>query len=282
MTKSITPDVDNILLNALNEDVGSDDVTTSALISERSTSRAVLKAKGDFILAGMPFAARVFQLVDERVRFTARVKDASRVKTGHALAGISGSTRSLLKAERTALNFLQRMSGIATLTRRYVEKTHGLAAEISDTRKTAPGLRLCDRYAVRAGGGRNHRCGLFDGILIKDNHISAVGGVGTAIHRARAGAHHLLKVEIEVKTLTEVKEAVAAGADVIMLDNMPLDKLRKAVHLIRNTDARIIIEASGNIGLNNVRSVAKAGVDIISVGALTHSAAAADISLIFQ
>ena len=185
-------------------------------------------------------------------------------------------------AERTALNILQRLSGIATLTDTYVRLTGGFKVKIVDTRKTAPGLRVLDKYAVRVGGGHNHRYGLFDGILIKDNHIAAVGGVGKAVKLVRAGAHHLLKVEVEVKNLSEVQEALKAGADVIMLDNMPIDKMEKAIRIIRKKDQNTIIEASGDIGLENVRNVAETGVDIISIGALTHSAPAADISLKFN
>jgi nicotinate-nucleotide pyrophosphorylase (carboxylating) len=220
--------------------------------------------------------------MDSNARFSGIKKDGDRIVPGQVLAKVKGNTRSLLMAERTALNILQRLSGIATLTDQYVRQTGGFNVRIADTRKTAPGLRILDKYAVRIGGGHNHRFGLFDGILIKDNHIAAVGSLGKAVELARAGAHHLLKVEVEVKNLSEVKEALAAGADLIMLDNMSGDKMEKAIHMIRKKDQNIMIEASGDIGLANVRNVAQTGVDIISVGALTHSAPAADISLKFN
>ena len=275
-------DSDHIFINALREDIGNDDITTSSLISENSSSLATVQAKGDFVLAGLPYARRVFTLMDGHSRFSVFKKDGDRIRRGQILAKVKGNTRSMLMAERTALNVLQRLSGIATLTDKYVRSVHGLSVRIADTRKTAPGLRVLDKYAVTVGGGYNHRFGLFDGILIKDNHIAAVGGVGKAVKLARAGAHHLLKVEVEVKNLSELKEALAAGADVIMLDNMPMDKMEKAIHTIRKKDQNIIIEASGDITLENVRKVAQTGVDIISVGALTHSAPAADISLKFH
>jgi nicotinate-nucleotide pyrophosphorylase (carboxylating) len=275
-------DIDHILINAIREDIGNDDVTTSSLISENSSSLASVKAKGEFVLAGMHFMQRVFTLIDGNLKFSGLKKDGDSTRPGLILAKVRGNTRSLLMAERTALNILQRLSGIATLTDKYVRQTGGFKAKIADTRKTAPGLRILDKYAVRVGGGHNHRYGLFDGILIKDNHIAAVGGVGKAVKLARERAHHLLKIEIEVKNLSEVKEALRAGADVIMLDNMPMDKMKKAVHIINTENQNTIIEASGDISLENVRNVAETGVDIISVGALTHSAPAADISLKFN
>jgi len=275
-------DIDHILISALREDIGNGDVTTSSLISENSSSLAAVKAKAEFVLAGLPYAMRVFTLMDSNARFSGIKKEGDRIVPGQILAKVNGSTRGLLMAERTALNILQRLSGIATLTDQYVRRIRGFKARIADTRKTAPGLRVLDKYAVRIGGGYNHRYGLFDGILIKDNHIAAVGGVGKAVKLARAGAHHLLKVEVEVKSLSEVKEALTAGADVIMLDNMPVDKMEKAIHAIRKKGRNILIEASGDISLENVRRVAETGVDIISVGTLTHSAPAADISLKFN
>jgi nicotinate-nucleotide pyrophosphorylase (carboxylating) len=198
------------------------------------------------------------------------------VEKGGCIAEISGNLSSMLTAERVALNFLQRMSGIATLTRRYVDEVKGTKAKILDTRKTAPGLRYLDKYAVRIGGGHNHRFGLYDGVLIKDNHIAAAGGISQALARVRGRLPHTLKVEIEVKNLQELKEAMDSGADVIMLDNMSLDDMGKAVAA---TGGRVPLEASGNVSLANVRKIAETGVDFISVGALTHSVAAADISL---
>ena len=270
---------DKILLNALHEDIGSGDITTSALIPEGHVSTAEIIAKEALVLAGLPFAERTFKLIDCSIKFRSLKKDGSRVKAKTVVAKISGNTGSLLKAERVALNVLQRCSGIATLTSKYVGQTKGMQVKITDTRKTAPGLRLFDKYAVRTGGGHNHRFGLFDGVLIKDNHIVAAGGVGKAVRLARTKAQHLLKIEVEVKNIREVKEALSAGADVIMLDNMSITEMKKAVSFIRRKSTEVSIEASGNVALGNVRLIAETGVGIISVGALTHSAAAADISM---
>jgi len=282
MTYDMYSPIDAVLVNALNEDIGSGDVTTAALIAEDHFSEARIIAKGDLVLAGLPFAERVFQLVDKNVKFKMVKGEGSRVRHGSIVARIRGKTKSLLIAERTALNILQRVSGIATLTNEYVRTVRELKTRITDTRKTAPGLRYFDKYGVRTGGGRNHRYGLYDGVLIKDNHIAAAGGVGKAVARARSNAHHLLKVEIEVGTLSGVQEAVKAGADVIMLDNMQVERMKKAVQIIRRGNPDTTIEASGTIHLGNVRAVAETGIDVISIGALTHSAPAADLSLEFS
>ena len=279
MTDNIYTRIDAVIINALKEDIGSGDVTTSSLIAEDNVSEAVLVAKEDLVLAGLQFAKRVFQLVDKSLRFKTLKKEGSRVPAGSAVAKIRGKTKSLLVAERTALNLLQRLSGIATLTADYVKAVKGLAVKITDTRKTAPGLRYFDRYAVRTGGGNNHRCGLFDGVLIKDNHIAAAGGIEKAVKLARSNVHHLLKIEVEVKNIPELKEALTAGADVIMLDNMSVGKIKKAVGIIQSKAPDVIIEASGNINLENVRRIAETGVDMVSIGALTHSAPAVDMSL---
>jgi nicotinate-nucleotide pyrophosphorylase (carboxylating) len=271
--------IDEVLIYAIKEDVGSGDITTSSLITEDSISEAAIIAKDDLIISGLPFAERVFQLVDKSLKFKALKKEGKGVREGSVIAKVRGKTKSLLIAERTALNILQRTSGIATLTNSYVKAVKGLNVRIVDTRKTAPGLRNFDKYAVRTGGGQNHRYGLYDGVLIKDNHITAAGGISNAVKRARLKAHHLLKVEVETGTISEVKEALKAGADTIMLDNMSVNSMEKAVHAIRNRNPHVMIEASGNINLENVRSVAETGVDFISIGALTHSAAAADLSL---
>jgi len=228
------------------------------------------------VIAGLPVAEAVFIALDPYVTFTAAVADGSRVAPGAVAAKLNGPTRAILTGERTALNFLQRMSGIASLTARFVEAVRGTTARICDTRKTAPGLRALDKYAVRAGGGHNHRIGLFDGILIKDNHIRAAGGIRGAVERARESAHHLLAVEVEAQSMDQVEEAIAAGADVIMLDNMGPDEARQAVALI---GGRCRTEVSGNVSLETVRAYAESGVHYISVGALTHSAPALDISL---
>jgi nicotinate-nucleotide pyrophosphorylase (carboxylating) len=274
--------IDEVLLNALSEDAGNGDVTTLPLIPEDHVSEAVVIAKQGLIVAGMPFAERVFQLVDDSIKLKTLKREGVRTKAGTVIARVRGKSRSLLIAERTALNLFQRMAGIATLTREYVNTVKGLKVKIVDTRKTAPGLRFFDKYAVKTGGGENHRYGLYDGVLIKDNHIAAAGGVGRAVKLARANVHHLLKVEVEAGNLAEVKEALKAGADVIMLDNMPVEKMKKAVQIIRSHASYVIIEASGNIDLGNVRAVAETGIDLISVGALTHSAPAADVSLQFM
>jgi nicotinate-nucleotide pyrophosphorylase (carboxylating) len=279
MTNKMFSHIDEALINALKEDVGSGDVTTSSLIPEASVSEALLIAKGDLVLAGLPFAKRVFQLVDDRLEFRALKREGTRVRKGSIVAEIKGKTAGILIAERTALNILQRMSGIATLTSDYVQAVKGSNVKIADTRKTAPGLRYFDKYAVGMGGGQSHRYGLYDGVLIKDNHIAAAGGVGKAVRLARSRAHHLLKIEVEVKNIPEVKEALSAGADVIMLDNMNIDMMKKAAVLIRRKNPAVLIEASGNMNLENIREVAETGVDLISVGALTHSAPAADLSL---
>ena len=274
--------IDGVLLSAIREDIGNGDITTLSLIPEKHTTDAELVAKADFVVAGLPFFQRVFGLVDSSVGLKIRKKDGSVVKSGTVIAGIKGKTGSILMAERTALNILQRTSGIATLTKQFVRAVTGLNVRIADTRKTAPGLRYFDKYGVKAGGGHNHRFGLFDGVLIKDNHITAVGGVGKAIKKARAEAHHLLKIEVEVKNLSEVEDALAAGADIIMLDNMSVEMMKNAVNVIRSKSPEVLIEASGNMNPDNVRAVAGTGIDLISIGALTHSAPAADISLKFR
>ena len=282
ISKSSWVIIDKIIKNALEEDIGSGDITTTSLIPEDSVSSASLTAKSGFILAGLPFAKRTFELVDKDLKFKTLKKEGSHVKARTVVATIKGSTSSLLTAERTALNILQRVSGIATLTNEYVKVVKGLRTRIVDTRKTAPGLRVFDKYAVKTGMGTNHRFGLFDGVLIKDNHIAAAGGVSKAIKLVRGKAHHLLKIEVEVKNIKEVKEAISACADIIMLDNMQHDKIKKSVDIIRKNAPSITIEASGNVSLETVRRIAETGVDLISIGALTHSAQAADISLKFE
>ncbi|MBC8412194.1 carboxylating nicotinate-nucleotide diphosphorylase [bacterium] len=274
--------VDEIIINALKEDLGHGDITTASVIIGAHRSSASLVAKSDMVLAGLLFADKTFALVDQSIKFKGLKKDGVRVKQGTVLVNIQGDTSSILRAERVALNILQRLSGIATLTERYVKALKGTGVKILDTRKTAPGLRIMDKYAVKAGGGHNHRFGLFDGVMIKDNHIIAAGGIAKAVRLARENIHHLVKIEVETSNIIEVKSALAAGADVIMLDNMSVSLMEKAVALIRGTAPVVLIEASGNITLDNVRLVADTGVDMISVGSLTHSAPAADISLGFR
>jgi nicotinate-nucleotide pyrophosphorylase (carboxylating) len=265
-----------LISRALSEDLGIGDVTSQATIPVDASSRAVVLAKQDLVLCGIAVAEQVFRQVDPLVRFTAKAKDGDRVKAGMELAELSGSTRSLLAGERVALNLLQHLSGIATLTAAYCEQVRGLKTQVLDTRKTLPGLRSLEKYAVRIGGGTNHRFGLFDGVLIKDNHIAAACSIATAVARARKAAHHLLRIEVETNTLDQVREALAAGADIIMLDNMTLAQMLEAVALI---SGRALVEASGNVTLETLRPIAETGVDLISSGSLTHSAPAADISM---
>ena len=264
-----------MLRHAIEEDLGHGDVTSLLLIPEESEARALFVAKGNFVLAGFPFARLVFHILDPSVSFATFYPEGARVCKGDVLGEVAGKTRLLLAGERTSLNILQRLSGIATLTARFVEAVAGTKARIVDTRKTTPGHRFMEKYAVRMGGGVNHRFGLFDGILIKDNHIEAVGGIRQAVSLAKSG-HHLAKIEVEVENLKELEEALDAGADIIMLDNMSVQDMADAV---RATGGRVPLEASGNVSLANVWEIAETGVDMISVGALTHSVTAADISL---
>ncbi|MBI4689304.1 MAG: carboxylating nicotinate-nucleotide diphosphorylase [Nitrospirae bacterium] len=270
--------VREIIRIALDEDIGNGDITTSLLIPEDLEVRALIIAKGNFVVAGLPFVKEVFSMLDAGVKITSFIKDGLKVTKGDMIAEVYGKTRSLLAGERVSLNILQRLSGVATLTNAFVEKVSGLSTKIVDTRKTTPGLRFMEKYSVRMGGGSNHRFGLFDGILIKDNHIEAVGSITEALRMAREG-RHLAKVEIEVENLNDLREAVESGADIVMLDNMSVGEMKKAVKIARGTKRDIILEASGNINLNNVRSIAETGVDLISIGALTHSAPASDISM---
>ena len=272
--------VDNIIDLALAEDVSHGDVTTEALIPPELQGRAsiLLKAKG--ILAGGEVAKRVFLRVDPSLRVEVLIKDGVKVQPGDTVAIISGSAASILRAERVALNFLQRLSGIASQTAKYIAKTRGLVVNITDTRKTTPGLRLLEKYAVRMGGGQNHRFHLGDGILVKDNHLAALRALGMSLKdivaKAKQNASGGLKVEVEVNTTQEALDAVEGGADIIMLDNMSPDEMRRIVSLI---PGQVKIEASGGITLANVRMVAEAGVNVISIGALTHSSEALDMSL---
>lgn len=268
-----------ILHRALAEDIGIGDITAQSTVPDDIRARAVMLAKADGVIAGLSVACRAFSLVDHYVTWEPHVADGERVTPGTPVATIIGDARSVLTAERVALNVLQRMSGTATLTRRFVDAVQGTRARIVDTRKTTPGLRILEKYAVRMGGGHNHRTGLYDAVLIKDNHLAAGGGVAATVARARKMAPHTMRVEVECKTLDEVGEAVTAGADIILLDNMDLEMLKQAVQIIGN---KALTEASGGVNLSTVASIAQTGVDLISVGALTHSAPALDISLDFQ
>ncbi|HEX8032767.1 MAG TPA: carboxylating nicotinate-nucleotide diphosphorylase [Ktedonobacterales bacterium] len=273
-----------LVRRALAEDVGRGDVTTEATIpaGTRASGRIVARQPG--VVAGLPIAVLTFRLLDPAIHVKALVADGTHVEAGATLARLSGDARALLTAERTALNFLGRLSGIATLAARCMAAVEGTRAVVVDTRKTTPGLRALEKYAVRMGGAHNHRAGLDDGILIKDNHIAAAGGIRAAIERARASASHLLRIEVECETEDEVSDAVEAGVEVILLDNMPIERMRANVAWIRTHAPRTIIEASGNIGTDTARlaAVASTGVDLISLGALTHSAPNFDVSLEFD
>jgi len=265
-----------VIRTALDEDIGPGDITTGAALRGDETGIARVTAKTEMVVAGIDVFGEVFLSLDSSLIFTARRRDGETVGNGDLLAEISGNLASILTAERVALNLFQRMSGIATMTRRYSDAICGTRAKILDTRKTAPGLRILDKYAVRVGGGYNHRFALYDGVLIKDNHITAAGGIGPAVRRIRERIPHTLKIEVEVKDMAELEEALAAGADTILLDNMELAEMARAVNRVAG---KIPLEASGNMTLERVREVAATGVDLISVGALTHSVTAADISL---
>ena len=266
------------LLAALREDVGSGDLTSHATVPERARAIACFTTKQDLVVAGVNVAQEIVRLVDPAVEFKVLTIDGSSVKTGTPLAEISGSARSILTAERTSLNFLQRMCGIATLTSQYVDRVRGTRARIVDTRKTVPGLRVLDKYAVACGGGLNHRMGLFDGVLIKNNHLAFHSSVAKAIEEARRHLGHLVKIEVEVRNLDELRSALDAGADVILLDNFTPADTRKAVAVVAGA-GRVPIESSGGITLGTVRDFAEAGADYISIGALTHSVPAVDIHL---
>jgi len=275
MPIDIPSSIKELIRHALEEDIGSGDITTSLVIPQSHESTGLIVAKESFILAGMPFAMEVYNIISESVTFEPLIEDGTRVKKGDIVAEINGKTSAILKGERLALNILQRLSGIATLTNKFVQKVKGTKAKILDTRKTTPCMRYMEKYAVRVGGGRNHRFGLYDGILIKDNHIEAAGDIKRAIELAKEG-RHLSKIEVEAETLKEVKDALEAGADIIMLDNMPINEIKEAVRIVKG---RVLLEVSGNVSLENVREIAETGVELISVGAITHSAPASDISM---
>ena len=275
-------EVERILKSALAEDVGSGDVTSLSTVPPGRTISGRYIAKEDGVLCGLEVVARAFALLDASIAFTALAADGDRVRKGDVIATVSGDARAILAGERVGLNLLQHMSGVATQTARAVAAVAGTGAKIVDTRKTTPGLRVLDKYAVRMGGGGNHRFNLADGVLIKDNHIVAAGGIAAAVAAARARAPHSLKIEVEVETLEQLREALEAGADIIMLDNMPTETMREAVRLVAG---RALTEASGNMGDKTdaeLRAVAETGVDLISIGALTHSVKALDISLKFS
>lgn len=268
--------IDSLIKTAIEEDINYIDVSADMLIPAEQRNDSYFVAKDDGILCGLDCAMRVFTLLDDTFTFTAHKKDGDKIKKGDVIVEFNGKTRELLKGERTALNIIQHMSGIATATNRAVELCKGTNASVADTRKTLPGLRAMQKYAVACGGGRNHRFNLSDGAMLKDNHIDACGGIIPATQTLRSKLGHMVKIEVETRNFDEVRQAVKAGADVIMLDNMNCEQMAEAVKII---DGKATSEASGNITLQNIAEVAKTGVDIISLGALTHSVKAFDISM---
>jgi nicotinate-nucleotide pyrophosphorylase (carboxylating) len=272
----LDPRTDHLIDLALEEDLAFGDVTSRAIFPRDHESCAFIEAGSDLVICGLDVAARVFARVDPALRVSPSARDGDRVKRGARVCRVAGPTASLLAAERTALNFLQRLSGIATLARRFADAAAGTGVAVVDTRKTTPGFRSLEKYAVRCGGCGNHRSSLGEHVLIKDNHIAAAGSLGRAVRLARAGAPHLCRIEVEAESLAEVREAVRAKADVILLDNMSPQRVREAVAVIGGA---AMVEVSGGVRLENLRDFAAAGVDLISVGALTHSAPAADLSL---
>jgi len=264
---------------ALAEDIGTGDITTDYLVSCDSQGRGIIVAKEDLVLAGLDIAKTVFQRLDPKIHCQSAYEDGAEIVRGETVLLLEGSLRALLTAERPALNFLQHLSGIATHVRIYVKALNNSRVRLVDTRKTTPGWRVLEKYAVRMGGAHNHRMGLFDGILIKDNHIAACGGIHQAVAAARKQISHLIKIEVEVSDLAGIHEALESGVDVIMLDNMDIPHIREAVSVIQN---RAIVEVSGGVTLKHLNDLAQTGVDLISVGALTHSARAVDLSMRIQ
>ncbi|WPX09917.1 carboxylating nicotinate-nucleotide diphosphorylase [Anaerocellum danielii] len=270
--------IDKIIKDALVEDMPYGDVTTQLLIPQESISSAVFLSKENGVLCGIDVAKRVFEILDGSIKFEKLKADGDYIQKGDVLAKIQGKTRAILMGERLALNLLQRMSGIATFTNMLAQKIKGYRATVTDTRKTIPLLRMLDKYAVFVGGGKNHRYSLSDAVLIKDNHIKAVGSITEAVRRAKKNIPHTMKVEVEVRNMQEFEEALLSGADIIMLDHFTVDEMKKAVE---KAEGKVLIEASGNINIDNIEEIAKTGVDIISVGSITHSVKSLDISLDF-
>jgi nicotinate-nucleotide pyrophosphorylase (carboxylating) len=266
----------------LNEDLGRGDITTQSVVTRQQRARGRFLAKEPMVVAGLEAAEAVFSTLDSQQQIEAFVSDGEEVEAGKTIARTSGFADVLLAGERLALNLMQRLSGIATLTRQYVRAVEGTNAVIIDTRKTTPGLRMLEKYAVLAGGGRNHRFGLDDGVLIKDNHAALAGGVGAAVERARVSIGHLHKIEIEISSEADLREAIERGADILLLDNQTPEETARLVTLARELAPSVLLESSGGITIENVRAYAEAGVDLISVGALTHSARAMDISFKIQ
>lgn len=269
-------DLDGLILKALSEDIGEGDVTTAAIMTTPQTVTAYLLAKEPLVVAGSDVVCRVYAHLDPHLQVTKNCEDGETVGRGDRIAVLTGQVLPLLQGERVALNFMQRLSGIATVTRAFVERVKGYPVTILDTRKTTPGWRALEKYAVKVGGGKNHRLGLFDAVLIKDNHISAAGSIGEAVRRVKAALHDRFPVEVEARNLHEVHEALDSGVNTIMLDNMSTEMIREAVAIIKG---KALVEASGGVTLDTVEEIARTGVDCISVGALTHSARAVDISM---
>ncbi len=268
--------IDDLIQLALQEDIGPGDITTDNLVAPHTQGKGVIVAKQDLVVAGLQVAEKVFTALAPRIDFEALCADGDQLLAGSTVVEIEAGLGALLKGERTALNFLQRLSGIATQARAFVGEVAGTSVRLVDTRKTTPGWRVLEKYAVRIGGAHNHRMGLYDGVLIKDNHIAVSGGIANAVKTVRQQISHLVKVEVEAATFEEVKAAMAADADVIMLDNMDLEQIRRAVRMI---DKKALVEVSGNVTRQRLKTLAQTGVDLISIGALTHSAVAVDMSM---
>lgn len=271
--------LEEVVRKALMEDLYRGDVTTDSIVDGEKWAKGVFIVKEKGVIAGLPVAKKVFQMLDDKVLLSEEVEEGQRVNEGQVIARIEGPAASILKGERTALNFMQRMSGIATKTRRCVDIASRFNVKILDTRKTVPGLRMLDKYSVQVGGGRNHRFSLSDGVLIKDNHIKAAGNVVKAVKKVCERVPHTMKIEVEVENLKQLAEALEAGADIVLLDNMTPENMKKAVEMAKG---KILLEASGNVTEENLESIAGTGVDMISIGGLTHSVKALDISLRFE
>jgi len=268
--------IDKIIERALLEDIGTGDITTESIIPSNLKAKGIIKTFEKGVIAGLDIACLVFQKLDAEIVFQEKTKDGTKVIRGKELAEITGPARTILMGERVALNFLQRMSGIATITSKFCEEVKDFPVRIVDTRKTTPGLRILEKYAVRMGGGYNHRFGLYDAVLIKDNHIAVAGGIKSAVDSVRKQSSHTVKIEVEVESLSQLQEALKAQVDIIMLDNMDLEAMKEAVKMVKG---KILIEASGEITLEKVRKIAQAGIDLISIGALTHSVKSLNISM---
>jgi len=268
--------VDKIIERGLLEDIGTGDVTTKSIIPSNLKAKGIIKTSEEGVVAGLGIACLVFKKLDSDITFQEKIKDGTKVARGKVLAEITGPARTILKGERVALNFLQRMSGIATITSKFCQEVKDFPARIVDTRKTTPGLRILEKYAVRMGGGYNHRFGLYDAVLIKDNHIAVAGGIKSAVNSVRKQISHTVKIEVEVENISQFQEALEMKVDIIMLDNMNLDTMKEAVKMAKG---KVLIEASGGITLEKARKIAQTGVDLISIGALTHSVKSLDISM---